>query len=116
MLNQASALDQIPKGERGPLHGLAVAIKDVMNTNVAYRILIVSNVADTPQTCPLRWALQSTKDTSRALIHLLLAFSELLVLSFSVCFGHQFLTTLSDQSRQNHYDRVLRDQFGAKYY
>lgn len=32
ILSQANALDQIPKDERGPLHGLAVGVKDVMNT------------------------------------------------------------------------------------
>ena len=37
VLSQASALDQIPKKERGPLHGLAVGIKDVMNTKGTMR-------------------------------------------------------------------------------
>ncbi|KAF2023462.1 amidase signature enzyme [Setomelanomma holmii] len=32
VLNQAKALDQIPKEKRGPLHGLAVGVKDVMST------------------------------------------------------------------------------------
>ncbi|EXJ87257.1 amidase [Capronia epimyces CBS 606.96] len=32
VLSQARALDQIPPGQRGPLHGVAVAVKDVMNT------------------------------------------------------------------------------------
>ncbi|CAH0020857.1 unnamed protein product [Clonostachys rhizophaga] len=32
VLTQARALDKIPQGERGPLHGLAVGVKDVMNT------------------------------------------------------------------------------------
>ncbi|KAF2786256.1 amidase signature enzyme [Melanomma pulvis-pyrius CBS 109.77] len=32
VLNQAKALDQIPRGKRGPLHGLAVGVKDVVNT------------------------------------------------------------------------------------
>jgi Asp-tRNA(Asn)/Glu-tRNA(Gln) amidotransferase A subunit family amidase len=32
VLNQAQALDQIPPHQRGPLHGIAVGIKDVMNT------------------------------------------------------------------------------------
>ncbi|CAG9998510.1 unnamed protein product [Clonostachys byssicola] len=32
VLAQARALDNIPQHERGPLHGLAVGVKDVMNT------------------------------------------------------------------------------------
>ncbi|KAK5134493.1 hypothetical protein LTR08_006410 [Meristemomyces frigidus] len=32
VLEQARALDSVPKGERGPLHGVAVAIKDVIYT------------------------------------------------------------------------------------
>jgi Asp-tRNA(Asn)/Glu-tRNA(Gln) amidotransferase A subunit family amidase len=32
VLTQARALDQIPQDERGPLHGVAVAIKDAFTT------------------------------------------------------------------------------------
>jgi Asp-tRNA(Asn)/Glu-tRNA(Gln) amidotransferase A subunit family amidase len=32
VLQQARALDQVPHDRRGPLHGIAVGIKDVMNT------------------------------------------------------------------------------------
>ncbi|KAI9376740.1 amidase signature domain-containing protein [Aspergillus egyptiacus] len=32
VLEQARALDQIPENERGPLHGLAIGIKDIANT------------------------------------------------------------------------------------
>jgi hypothetical protein len=32
VIQQAKALDQIPHGERGPLHGIAVGVKDVMMT------------------------------------------------------------------------------------
>ncbi|KAH6705119.1 amidase signature domain-containing protein [Leptodontidium sp. MPI-SDFR-AT-0119] len=32
VLSQARALDKIPQDERGPLHGVGIAIKDVMNT------------------------------------------------------------------------------------
>ncbi|KAI1458974.1 amidase signature enzyme [Annulohypoxylon moriforme] len=32
VLNQARALDQVPQDQRGPLHGLAIGIKDIMNT------------------------------------------------------------------------------------
>ncbi|OBT66903.1 hypothetical protein VE03_04220 [Pseudogymnoascus sp. 23342-1-I1] len=32
VLTQARALDQIPNEQRGPLHGLAIGIKDIMNT------------------------------------------------------------------------------------
>lgn len=32
VLSQARALDEIPHAQRGPLHGMAVAIKDVINT------------------------------------------------------------------------------------
>lgn len=32
VLQQAKALDQVPKDQRGPLHGVAVAIKDVIYT------------------------------------------------------------------------------------
>lgn len=32
VLEQARALDRLPKEERGPLHGVAVAIKDVIYT------------------------------------------------------------------------------------
>ncbi|KAI1358545.1 amidase signature enzyme [Xylaria arbuscula] len=32
VLDQARALDQVPQDQRGPLHGLAIGIKDIMNT------------------------------------------------------------------------------------
>lgn len=32
VLSQARDLDQIPNAQRGPLHGVAIGIKDVMNT------------------------------------------------------------------------------------
>ena len=32
VLKQARHLDNIPEKERGPLHGLAIGIKDVVNT------------------------------------------------------------------------------------
>ncbi|KAI1118289.1 amidase signature enzyme [Nemania sp. NC0429] len=32
VLNQARALDQVPQDERGPLHGLAIGVKDTMHT------------------------------------------------------------------------------------
>ncbi|KAJ4215436.1 hypothetical protein NW759_009853 [Fusarium solani] len=32
VLSQARALDQIPKDQRGPLHGLAIGVKDIMDT------------------------------------------------------------------------------------
>ncbi|KAH7128870.1 amidase signature domain-containing protein [Dactylonectria macrodidyma] len=32
VLSQARGLDNIPKNQRGPLHGLAIGVKDVMNT------------------------------------------------------------------------------------
>lgn len=33
ILASARALDTIPAGERGPLHGVAVGVKDVIHTN-----------------------------------------------------------------------------------
>ncbi|KIK58244.1 hypothetical protein GYMLUDRAFT_45463 [Collybiopsis luxurians FD-317 M1] len=32
VLSQARALDRVPKGERGPLHGMAIGVKDTMYT------------------------------------------------------------------------------------
>ncbi|KAI0884184.1 amidase signature enzyme [Annulohypoxylon maeteangense] len=32
VLSQARALDQVPQEQRGPLHGLAIGVKDIMNT------------------------------------------------------------------------------------
>lgn len=32
VLSQARALDQIPDDQRGPLHGLAIGVKDIMDT------------------------------------------------------------------------------------
>ena len=32
VLSQARVLDRIPQTERGPLHGVAIGIKDVINT------------------------------------------------------------------------------------
>lgn len=36
VIEQAKALDRVPKDQRGPLHGVAVAIKDVIYTKGAY--------------------------------------------------------------------------------
>lgn len=35
ILDQARALDQVPHAQRGPLHGVAVGIKDVFDTKGA---------------------------------------------------------------------------------
>lgn len=32
VLSQARSLDQVPHAQRGPLHGAAISIKDVMDT------------------------------------------------------------------------------------
>lgn len=32
VLSQARALDKVPKEQRGPLHGIAIGVKDVMYT------------------------------------------------------------------------------------
>jgi Asp-tRNA(Asn)/Glu-tRNA(Gln) amidotransferase A subunit family amidase len=32
VMAQAEALDAVPKAERGPLHGVAIAVKDVIYT------------------------------------------------------------------------------------
>lgn len=32
VIQQAMALDQVPRAERGPLHGLPIAVKDVIYT------------------------------------------------------------------------------------
>lgn len=32
VIKQARALDQVPSSQRGPLHGLAIGVKDIMNT------------------------------------------------------------------------------------
>ena len=37
VLSQARSLDQIPHAQRGPLHGAAIAIKDIMDTKGAIR-------------------------------------------------------------------------------
>jgi Asp-tRNA(Asn)/Glu-tRNA(Gln) amidotransferase A subunit family amidase len=37
VLEQARALDKVPKGKRGPLHGLPVAVKDVIYTKGMFR-------------------------------------------------------------------------------
>jgi hypothetical protein len=36
VLNQARALDQVPADKRGPLHGMAVGVKDVILTKGSY--------------------------------------------------------------------------------
>ncbi|KAJ3462519.1 hypothetical protein MRS44_007305 [Fusarium solani] len=41
VLSQARALDQIPKDQRGPLHGLAIGVKDIMDTKDCPRIAIL---------------------------------------------------------------------------
>lgn len=38
VLEQAKALDRLPKDQRGPLHGVAVAVKDVIYTKGAITI------------------------------------------------------------------------------
>lgn len=39
VLHQARKLDQIPRDRRGPLHGVAVGIKDIMDTKGSFRSL-----------------------------------------------------------------------------
>lgn len=37
VISQAKALDAIPPAERGPLHGVAIAVKDVIYTKGGFR-------------------------------------------------------------------------------
>ncbi|KAK3681295.1 amidase signature domain-containing protein, partial [Podospora appendiculata] len=86
VLRQAQALDQVPHDQRGPLHGVAIAIKDVMNTKgtghsaihlgLCIAICHCSRVLML-QICPPSSALRCTKDTGRVLTHLRLPFYEL---------------------------------------
>lgn len=46
VLEQARALDTVPKGDRGPLHGVAVGVKDVIYTKGNANICIVIRSAD----------------------------------------------------------------------
>ena len=43
VLKQARALDQIPHHQRGPLHGVAVGIKDAMNTKGTMEAFVISH-------------------------------------------------------------------------
>lgn len=43
VLSQARALDQIPEDQRGPLHGLAIGVKDIMDTKGTAPWLCVSS-------------------------------------------------------------------------
>jgi len=52
ILSQARALDEIPKAERGPLHGIIVAIRDVMNTKGISHLLLPSSRAYSIWTYP----------------------------------------------------------------
>lgn len=36
VIEQAKALDQVPREQRGPLHGVAVGVKDVIYTKGTY--------------------------------------------------------------------------------
>lgn len=86
VISQAQALDRIPRDQRGPLHGVAIGVKDTMNTKgtVPCGSLMTGNIAYARQTCPHNLALLCTKDISLALIRLQLRFYELLVLLSSV--------------------------------
>lgn len=44
ILDQARALDKIPRDQRGPLHGLAVGIKDIINTKGMKLQLFTSSI------------------------------------------------------------------------
>jgi len=37
VIKQAQALDAVPQSERGPLHGVAIAVKDVIYTKCKFR-------------------------------------------------------------------------------
>ena len=41
VLDQARTLDKVPKGQRGPLHGIAIAVKDVIYTKGDHRHQVI---------------------------------------------------------------------------
>jgi hypothetical protein len=101
VLSQARALDQIPKDQRGPLHGLAIGVKDIMDT----------------KDCPRSMALPFTKGISQVPIHLQLQFYEPRGLLFSVREPIDPLLTFSQTNlicRQNNNGRVRCHQLGAR--
>jgi Asp-tRNA(Asn)/Glu-tRNA(Gln) amidotransferase A subunit family amidase len=62
VLAQARTLDQIPADKRGPLHGVAVGVKDVIQTKGSPSELhCLIHVIDIKQTCQQPTILQSTK-------------------------------------------------------
>lgn len=64
VLQQARALDNVPKDERGPLHGVAVGIKDVILTKGRSEDSSCRNAADMLQACQHSTTPQSTQVTS----------------------------------------------------
>lgn len=46
VLSQARALDMVPHDQRGPLHGLPIGIKDIMDTQGITRQLVIHNSTD----------------------------------------------------------------------
>lgn len=93
VLSEARRLDQIPLEQRGPLHGVPVGIKDVMDTKGTTRCLSVVGRAITHrmcQTCPRSTAPPSSKDIGHRVMRLLLQFYEPPALSSSVSHRHTY--------------------------
>ena len=68
VLEQARELDQIPPEQRGPLHGVAVGVKDVIYTkgDIPVPTNIQSRLTDTSQTCQPNITRPSTPPTHRS--------------------------------------------------
>jgi hypothetical protein len=67
VLEQARALDQIAPEKRGPLHGIAVGVKDVILTKGIMRIFLLQLKSNSIyQICRRSTTLQYTQAVSRA--------------------------------------------------
>jgi len=69
VLSQAQALDPIPPDQRGPLHGLAIGVKDVMNTKGIMWSLCSIKMLMSPRYAYPIWLSHLQTDINQALIH-----------------------------------------------
>jgi Asp-tRNA(Asn)/Glu-tRNA(Gln) amidotransferase A subunit family amidase len=74
-LSQARALDRVPRDQRGQLHGVAIAIKDIMDTKGELSSPAGRDVAHSIKTCQQSMVLLCTRAISQMPIAQLLRYS-----------------------------------------
>jgi hypothetical protein len=110
VLNQARILDQVPRDQRGPLHGVAIGIKDNMDTKGKTKPTLRCNPSRSPaQDMPTQYAsplYKSNKPNADASPVAILRRSGALIFGTSIFIAITTRNRTEQYHRQNNHHRI----------